>query len=127
MQRWELERLPELWNVITGDLALVGVRPMSPVEVASLQEAWEQKRNEYPAGFTGLWYVHGTHSHGLEASLLEASLIDDAYYTATRSWQGDLVLICRTPQAWWRRRRLQSARPPVTQEYFSQVDEMSGT
>lgn len=127
MQRWELERLPELWNVITGDLALVGVRPMSPVEVASLQEAWEQKRNEYPAGFTGLWYVHGTHSHGLEASLLEASLIDDAYYTATRSWQGDLGLICRTPQAWWRRRRLQSARPPVTQEYFSQVDEMSGT
>lgn len=98
LERWELHRLPELWSVVKGDLALVGVKPLSAEEAGHLTESWQQTRYGYREGFTGLWYVQTGRD-----SELDDILIADAYYAATRSWQQDLSLLLRTPAAWWHR------------------------
>lgn len=94
-----LVRLPALWNVLTGDLALIGVKPLHPTEAAQLTEAWQQKRFDYPSGLTGLWYVQ-TDTY----SSVETILVVDAYYAATQSWRSDLTILWQTPAAWFRRR-----------------------
>lgn len=103
LQHTELYRLPLLWNVVRGDLALIGVKPISPEEANRLDEEWHQKRFECPAGFTGLWYVQP-----LTGSELEEILVSDAYYVATHNWWTDLGILLRTPAA-WRRRITQTA------------------
>jgi NDP-sugar pyrophosphorylase family protein len=98
----EWYRLPELWNVIKGDIGLVGVKPKSAEEVADIAEAWRQKPYDYSPGFTGLWYVATEPD-----SKPDDIVIADAYYTATRTWQVDLQLLSRTPLAWIKRVRKQ--------------------
>jgi len=95
MERLEWHRLPELLNVIKGDLVLVGVKPLLPGEAARLTEAWQQTRNECRAGFTGLWYIQTARDGDLDEVL-----IADAYYVATHNWRGDLQLLWKTPRAW---------------------------
>jgi NDP-sugar pyrophosphorylase family protein len=98
MERWELNRLPELFNVLRGDLALVGVKPLRPEDVAYLSEDWHQKRHDFPAGLTGLWYQQTEPN-----SDLDTVIIADIYYVATRTWRSDLLLFLRTPAIWARR------------------------
>jgi lipopolysaccharide/colanic/teichoic acid biosynthesis glycosyltransferase len=106
MERWELNRLPELFNVLRGDMALVGVKPLRPEEVSYLSEEWHQKRHDFPAGLTGLWYQQTDPS-----SDLDTVIIADIYYAATRSWRGDLLLFLRTPSIWARRNARRSSSP----------------
>src|SRR4030095_4653063 len=40
LHHWELDRIPELWNVLRGELELVGVKPLLPAEAAALSEEW---------------------------------------------------------------------------------------
>jgi NDP-sugar pyrophosphorylase family protein len=111
MEQWELYRLPELLNVLRGDMALVGVKPLQSIEADHLSELWQQKRHDIPAGFTGLWYMQTD-----VTSDLDAVLVVDVYYTATRTWHGDLLLLLRTPYQWFRRcvrHDLQSSDPEV--------------
>jgi NDP-sugar pyrophosphorylase family protein len=122
LHAWQLDRLPELWNVVKGDLDLVGVRPLLPSEAASLIESWHFKRYECAVGFTGLWYVQS-----LPSENLDATLIADTYYAATHTWRGDLGLLLRTPIAWLRQLRSQPSQPVSTHEYYGQVDNVSGT
>lgn len=98
MERWELQRLPELLNVLRGDLALVGVKPLRPEEAFLLTEEWHQKRHDHPAGITGLWYQQTDAN-----SDLDTVIIADVYYTATRTWRSDLLLLLRTPSIWLHR------------------------
>ena len=56
--RWSLTELPQLWNVLRGDMSLVGPRPESPDRVKYYSE-WQLKRLKVPAGVTGLAQVHG--------------------------------------------------------------------
>lgn len=100
LARWDLDRLPEWWNVVRGEMSLVGVQPLSEAQAAQLQEDWQFQRHACRAGITGLWYTQT----GKRAPLDEI-LIADAYYAATRTWRGDLALLARTPGAWWRRAR----------------------
>ncbi len=95
MERWELHRLPELVNVLRGDMALVGVKPLHPDDAALLSEEWHQKRHDMQAGFTGLWYQQTD-----STSDLDTVVIADVYYTATRTWGSDLMLLLRTPSIW---------------------------
>lgn len=98
IEKWEGHRLPELINVLKGDIHMVGVKALLPADAAKISEAWQQKRNEYQPGFTGLWYLQ-TRSD----SSLDDTLIADAYYVATRSWRNDIKILAQTPAAWWRR------------------------
>ena len=99
LERWELHRLPELWNVVKGEIMLVGVKPLEPDAVTEITEPWQQKRFEYSAGFTGLWYTQA-----VPGSSLDETLVSDAYYVATRTWRTDLRIFFLTPISWFKHR-----------------------
>ena len=58
LRRWSLDELPQLLNVLRGDMSLVGPRPALPTEVAAYEE-WHLRRLEVRPGITGLWQVGG--------------------------------------------------------------------
>jgi exopolysaccharide biosynthesis polyprenyl glycosylphosphotransferase len=58
LRRWSLDELPQIWNVLEGNMSLVGPRPPLPDEVA-LYEDWHLDRLEVPPGMTGLWQIKG--------------------------------------------------------------------
>lgn len=96
----ELDWLPALWNVVRGDLDLVGVKPLTPEEATYLSEEWHFKRYDCPAGLTGLWYVQTD-----EQTDLDTTLVADAYYAATSTVPSALRLLSQTPAVWLRRAR----------------------
>ena len=58
LRRTSLDELPQLWNVLKGEMSLVGPRPVPPYEVAAY-ETWHKQRLNATAGITGLWQVKG--------------------------------------------------------------------
>jgi exopolysaccharide biosynthesis polyprenyl glycosylphosphotransferase len=58
LRRWSLDELPQLWNVLRGDMSLVGPRPALPDEVEIYESAIERRLNARP-GITGLWQING--------------------------------------------------------------------
>jgi exopolysaccharide biosynthesis polyprenyl glycosylphosphotransferase len=58
LRRTSLDELPQLWNVVLGEMSLVGPRPQVPQEVAKYQD-WHARRLEVTPGMTGLWQVLG--------------------------------------------------------------------
>ena len=58
LRKLSLDELPQLFNVLLGDMSLVGPRPPLPFEV-SLYEEWHRRRLEVRPGMTGLWQVSG--------------------------------------------------------------------
>jgi lipopolysaccharide/colanic/teichoic acid biosynthesis glycosyltransferase len=58
LRRWSLDELPQLLNVLAGDMSLVGPRPALPEEVA-LYPPDAHRRHAVPPGITGLWQVSG--------------------------------------------------------------------
>jgi exopolysaccharide biosynthesis polyprenyl glycosylphosphotransferase len=58
LRRWSIDELPQLWNVLSGDMSLVGPRPPIPLEVARY-ENFERRRLSMRPGITCLWQVNG--------------------------------------------------------------------
>ncbi len=88
-----LDELPQLINVLKGDMSLVGPRPCIPYETDHFQPQ-HFERFLVPAGLTGLWQVAAR----ANSSFGEALDMDVAY---ARSWSLglDIRLLCRTPLA----------------------------
>jgi len=85
-----LDELPQLWNVLRGDMSLVGPRPLIPEE-DSMVDDWARARLDLMPGITGLWQVLGRTSIPFE----EMVKLDYLYVTNWSLW-GDLRLILRT-------------------------------
>jgi len=58
MRKFSLDELPQLWNVLKGDMSLVGPRPPIPEEVHRY-ERWQRRRLSMKPGLTCLWQVNG--------------------------------------------------------------------
>jgi exopolysaccharide biosynthesis polyprenyl glycosylphosphotransferase len=85
-----LDELPQLWNVLRGDMSLVGPRPLVAAE-DRMVNGWARGRLDLTPGITGLWQVLGRTSIPFE----EMVKLDYLYVTNWSLW-GDVRLILRT-------------------------------
>jgi lipopolysaccharide/colanic/teichoic acid biosynthesis glycosyltransferase len=90
LRSWSLDELPQLWNVVRGDMSLVGPRP-ELVEVVERYEPWQHQRHVVKPGLTGLWQVS---RRGEGLMYLYTDL--DLEYIATMSFRRDLAILCKT-------------------------------
>ncbi len=90
IRRLSIDELPQLFNVLKGDMSLVGPRPPTPDEV-DLYEPWHRQRLETRGGITGLWQVSGRSEVPFEEMVLL-----DLYYIENWSLLLDLKIILRT-------------------------------
>ncbi len=65
LRKFSLDELPQLWNVLRGDMSLVGPRPPVPEEVEKY-ERWQKRRLAMKPGMTGLWQVSGRNAIDFE-------------------------------------------------------------
>lgn len=93
MRRYSLDELPQLFNVLLGDMALVGPRPPLQREVERYDRHVHRRFLVKP-GLTGLWQVSGRSDLSWENSVRL-----DLYYVENWSITGDLVILWRTLRA----------------------------
>jgi lipopolysaccharide/colanic/teichoic acid biosynthesis glycosyltransferase len=91
LRQFSIDELPQFWNVLRGDMSLVGPRPPLAIEV-ELYDAAAYQRLRVKPGLTGLWQVSGRS----QLSFLEMVELDAQYW---ESWTPllDLEILLRTP------------------------------
>lgn len=90
LRRYSIDELPQLFNVIRGDMSIVGPRPEMPF-IVERYEPWQKIRLEVKPGITGLWQILGRK----DRPLLE-NIHYDLYYIYQRSFLLDLAIILET-------------------------------
>jgi len=89
-RKTSIDELPQLWNVLIGNMTLVGPRPALP-EIAALYKPWQYERLAVQQGMTGWWQVMWRS----EKPLHEAAE-DDIYYVRNRCLKLDVQILWRT-------------------------------
>jgi exopolysaccharide biosynthesis polyprenyl glycosylphosphotransferase len=98
LRKTSLDELPQLWNVLRGEMSLVGPRPAPPREVDEY-DLWHRRRLSMKPGITGLWQVSARHSDDFDGrAQLDLSYID------RWSLLLDFKILVRTPSAAFRGR-----------------------
>lgn len=90
LRRTSLDELPQLFNVLRGEMSLVGPRPELPFLVARY-EPWQRQRLTVPPGMTGWWQINGRSER-----LMHLHTQDDLYYIRNYSPLLDLRILWRT-------------------------------
>jgi exopolysaccharide biosynthesis polyprenyl glycosylphosphotransferase len=90
LRRMSLDELPQLVNVIRGEMSLVGPRPEMPF-IVQAYEANERKRLSVMPGITGLWQLSGD-----RAFPIHENLEYDLYYVQNRGWFMDIAILIHT-------------------------------
>ncbi len=93
LRRLSIDEMPQLLNVLKGDMTLVGPRPAMPFE-AELFPDWATPRYQVAPGVTGLWQVSGRN----RLTMLQGLKLDVAY-VEQRSFVVDLIILLRTVPA----------------------------
>jgi exopolysaccharide biosynthesis polyprenyl glycosylphosphotransferase len=100
--RWlratSIDELPQLWNVLRGEMSIVGPRPEMPFVVERYDE-WQRRRLAVKPGITGLWQILGRKDLPMHENLQY-----DFYYIRNRSLALDASILLRTVGAVWSRR-----------------------
>ena len=94
LRRTSLDELPQLWNVLRGEMSLVGPRPERPYFVARFSHAYQQygDRHRVPVGITGFAQVHGLRG---DTSIEDRTRFDNYYIESWSLWQ-DVKILLRT-------------------------------
>ncbi|BFH65023.1 sugar transferase [Paenibacillus azoreducens] len=90
IRKTSLDELPQLFNVLKGDMSLVGPRPPLPREVNSYT-SYDMMRLLVVPGCTGLWQISGRNHVGFE-EMVEL----DLEYIRNQSFTNDIVILCKT-------------------------------
>jgi exopolysaccharide biosynthesis polyprenyl glycosylphosphotransferase len=90
LRKYSLDELPQIWNVLLGDMSLVGPRPPLPQEVLGYDDHVHRRLFIKP-GLTGMWQINGR-----SALSWEESVRLDLYYVENWSVVGDLLIMWRT-------------------------------
>jgi lipopolysaccharide/colanic/teichoic acid biosynthesis glycosyltransferase len=93
LRRLSVDELPQLWNVVRGEMSIIGPRPTLRYQVDQYDER-QLHRLDVKPGITGWAQIHG------RASLPWAERIDlDLWYVTHHDWKTDLLILLRTPLA----------------------------
>jgi lipopolysaccharide/colanic/teichoic acid biosynthesis glycosyltransferase len=111
-----LDELPQVWNVLRGEMSLVGPRPVLPEQLRAVPERLQTRFNVAP-GVTGLAQVRGRRS----LNWLEA-LESDAEYARAPSLAGDLAILLRTVLVVLRREGIYGGEGENWRAYLARVE-----
>jgi lipopolysaccharide/colanic/teichoic acid biosynthesis glycosyltransferase len=107
-----LDELPSLWNVVRGDLSLVGPRPLVFSYLARYSPE-QARRHDVRPGVTGLAQISGRNSLGWEEKFRL-----DVYYVDHHSLMGDLKILCGTVRSVARREGISEAGETTSSEFL---------
>lgn len=96
LRNTSLDELPQLFNVLKGDMSLVGNRPLPLYEAKVLTTDSHAERFNAPAGITGLWQIS---KRGQKEMSAEERIALDIKYARGNSFTNDLQIILKTPKA----------------------------
>jgi exopolysaccharide biosynthesis polyprenyl glycosylphosphotransferase len=91
LRRFSIDELPQVWNVVRGDMSLVGPRPL-PMRDYALLDDWHRKRYLVLPGITGLWQISGRSNLSFDDMVRL-----DFYYLEHWSVWMDVAILARTP------------------------------
>jgi lipopolysaccharide/colanic/teichoic acid biosynthesis glycosyltransferase len=94
LRKTSLDELPQFWNVLWGDMSLVGPRPPLPFEVERYQPWHRRRLLEAKPGVTGLWQVEGR-----SRTTFDEMVRLDLRYARTHSLWTDIKILAATPRA----------------------------
>ena len=94
LRRFSIDELPQLFNVLKGDMSIVGPRPLPRRDFEGYYENWHYSRHEGLPGITCLWQVSGRSDLDFHNMC-----ILDVYYLRNRSWMLNLKILVRTVHA----------------------------